>query len=589
MIYDGVEYSSNERIEFDNNMKQSFNEIKIKEDSKNNIDTNTYENLIFNKKKIAILLFDKLDKEILSINNEIKRNYLIKNVAYKFINKILEIQINQNNLLVTFHRDSKQFDNYNKLGLKKGYENTSLCYCMIVESNEDILYVKKIVQNLYDYINSPKEDIGAKLLDILSFKIKTLSEDITTHKTNKGLVFRNKRNFAILCKTNYGIYIRILNVNNKDNTLNVVTRKSYEPLCLSYKILNIEDIDKVLPYIIESYNISKINPVDLKHKLYELYYSDGYKASDEFKKENISDNIKNSNFTKKRMFNDKYVTSKKWILPDEKDYKYNINWIMAIIVGGFFLYALFFSGMMLARRQIEFLFLFLISPIVFATSIGNKQRRSAVIEQLVSLMLQGAVVMMIIGITVIVMQAINSTTFFSDSNFKDMALKSLMFVGCGTFLLTGSQVVNRFIGSNVSANSGREQLMSLMSYGHALSTATHIGGNAISGATSFGLGVGASALGKVGGNKLVNSIGGALQKFGNNIKSNNSPNSNSIKSGIQNGIGNTIEKFGDKVKNSTPSNIVKNMRMHGRENMGEAVSSIMPQRNMYRRRYRSRE
>ena len=42
-------------------MKQSFNEIKIKEDSKNNIDTNTYENLIFNKKKIAILLFDKLD------------------------------------------------------------------------------------------------------------------------------------------------------------------------------------------------------------------------------------------------------------------------------------------------------------------------------------------------------------------------------------------------------------------------------------------------------------------------------------------------------------------------------------------------
>lgn len=279
MIYDGVEYSSNERIEFDNNMKQSFNEIKIQEDSKNNIDTNTYENLIFNKKKIAILLFDKLDKEILSINNSIKRNYLIKNVAYKFINKILEIQINQNNLLVTFHRDSKQFDNYNKLGLKKGYENTSLCYCMIVESNEDILYVKKLVQNLYDYINSPKEDIGAKLLDILSFKIKTLSEDITTHKTNKGLVFRNKRNFAILCKTNYGIYIRILNVNNKDNTLNVVTRKSYKPLCLSYKILNIEDIDKVLPYIIESYNISKINPVDLKHKFYELYYSDGYKAS----------------------------------------------------------------------------------------------------------------------------------------------------------------------------------------------------------------------------------------------------------------------------------------------------------------------
>ena len=135
-------------------------------------------------------------------------------------------------------------------------------------------------------------------------------------------------------------------------------------------------------------------------------------------------------------------------------------------------------------------------------------------------------------IQMVIKQAINSTTFFSNSNFKDMALKSLMFVGCGTFLLTGSQVVNRFIGSNVSANSGREQLMSLMSYGHALSTATHIGGNAISGATSFELGVGASALGKVGGNKLVNSIGGASQRGGKNLKRKKSSKCNRIKSGI---------------------------------------------------------
>lgn len=255
-------------------MNKTFNEIKIKEDSKTNIDTNTYDNLIFNKKKIAVSLFDKLDKEILNINNDIKRNYLIKNVVYKVTNKILEIQINQNNLLVTFHRDSKRFDNLNKLNLKKGYENTSLCYCITVENDDDILYVKKISQNLYSYINSPKEDTGSKLLDILIFKIKTLSENITMHKTNKGIVFKSKRNFALLSKTNYGIYIKILNVNNKDNILNVVTRKSYEPLCLSYKILNIEDIDKIFPYIIESYNISKINPVDLKHKFYELYYSE---------------------------------------------------------------------------------------------------------------------------------------------------------------------------------------------------------------------------------------------------------------------------------------------------------------------------
>ena len=332
------------------------------------------------------------------------------------------------------------------------------------------------------------------------------------------------------------------------------------------------------------------NGITLSDSMLGMYitHSDGYKNSDEFKNENIIDNLKNDNFTKKRMFNDKYVTSKRWILPDEKDYKYSVNWLMAIIVGGFFLYALFFSGMMVARRQIEFLFLFIISPIVFATSIGNKQRRSAVIEQLVSLILQGAVVMMIIGITVIVMQSINSTTFFANSNFKDMALKSLMFIGCGTFLLTGSQVINRFIGANVSANSGREQLMSLMSYGNAMSSATHIGGNALSGAGAFGLGVGASAVGKLGGNKVVNKVGNAISKFGSNFKDKSSSASNPIASKLGSGIGNTIEKFGGKVKNATPSHIGKNLRSHGRENMGEAVRSIMPQRNMYRNRYRTR-
>ena len=337
-------------------------------------------------------------------------------------------------------------------------------------------------------------------------------------------------------------------------------------------------------------NIFTSNGTTLSDSMISMFvnHSEGYKASDEFENEDISANIKNDKFTKKRMFNDKYVTNSKWILPDEKDYKYDINWIMAIIVGGFFLYALFFSGMMLARRQIEFLFLFLISPIVFATSIGNKQRRAAVIEQLVSLMLQGAVVMMIIGITVIVMQSINSTTFFANSQFKDMALKSLMFIGCGTFLLTGSQVINRFIGANVSANSGREQLMSLMSYGHTMSMATHIGGSAIGGAGAFGLGAMSSTVGSAGGNKVVNKVGNAIQKFGNSIKGTGGA-SNSPIGNIRSGIGNTIERFGGKVKNSTPSNLGKSMMMRGRENMSEAVSSIMPQRNMYRRRYRSRE
>lgn len=329
------------------------------------------------------------------------------------------------------------------------------------------------------------------------------------------------------------------------------------------------------------------NNTTISDSMLSMYvnHTEGYKASDEFKNEDVEANLKNDNFTKKRMYNDKYVTSSRWILPDEKDYKYDINWLMAIIVGGFFLYALFFSGMMLARRQIEFLFLFLISPVVFATSIGNKQRRSAVIEQLVSLILQGAVIMLIISITIIVMQAINNTTFFNNSSINDMALKSLMFIGCGTFLLTGSQVINRFIGTNVSANSGREQLMSLMSYGHTFSTATHIGANAISGAGAFGLGVASSALGKAGGNSIVNKVGNAISRFGNNFRGgNDSATPNPIKSGI----GNTIENFGNKIKSGTPSNLGRSMRRYGKENMSEAIRTVMPQRNMYRNRYRTR-
>lgn len=314
-----------------------------------------------------------------------------------------------------------------------------------------------------------------------------------------------------------------------------------------------------------------------------INYSEGYMFSEDYDEKELEASIKNDSFSDKRMYNDKYVTSQDWVVPNEKEYKYEISWIMAIIVGGFFLYALFFSGMMLARRQIEFLFLFIISPVIFATSIGNKQRRSAVIEQLVSLVLQSAVVMLIIGITIIILQAVNNTTFFTDSVFKDMALKSIMFIGCATFLITGSQVINRFIGSNVSANSGREQLMSLMSFSNTFTSATHIATTASVGAGAFGLGVASSVAGKAGGNTLVSNIGSTIQNFGNKVSS----GGNNQKSNyFRNNVGNVIEKFGSSVKTNTPSNIGKNMRTIGKENMSDAVSSIIPQRNTNRNRYR---
>lgn len=310
-----------------------------------------------------------------------------------------------------------------------------------------------------------------------------------------------------------------------------------------------------------------------------ITYTDSYKVSDEFKKEDISTYLKNDTFTNKKMYNDKFTTNDRWILPDEEEYKYSINWIMAIIIGGFFLYALFFSGMMLARRQIEFLFLFVASPIIIATSIGVKERRSALYQQLVSLILQGAVVMLIIGLLAILMKNIQETTFFANSDVKDMVIKSILYIGCGSFLLTGSHTVNRFIGGNVSANSGREQLMSLMSFGNTVKTGAVVGGLAGVGTGLVGAGLISSGVGKVGGNKLVENTGKAIANFGKNISANSESGS------FKNSIGNTISKFGTSMSSKTPSRLGKSLRTSGYRKVGDAISTMDPTKNIYRRRY----
>lgn len=331
-------------------------------------------------------------------------------------------------------------------------------------------------------------------------------------------------------------------------------------------------------------NMFSSNDITLSDSMLTMYvdYTEQYKISDEFLAEDYGAYIKNDTFTNGQLYNDKFVTNDRWIRSDEQDYKYKVNWILSIIVGGFFLYALFFSGMMLARRQLEFLFLFIISPVVFATSIGNKQRRSAVIEQLVSLMLQGAVVMLIINLTAIVAQAVDSTTFF-DNSFKDIVLKSVMYIGAGTFLLTGSQVVNRFIGGNVSANSGREQLMSLMGFSQTMNTATSVVAGSGLGAGMLGLGTASSLVGALGGNNAVKKIGGAISNFGSKI-SDKAGNPNSALGRV----GSFISKTGGKISQKTPSNIGRNLRQHGMNNIRGSMNNIMPQRSMYRNRYRER-
>ena len=244
-----------------------------------------------------------------------------------------------------------------------------------------------------------------------------------------------------------------------------------------------------------------------------ISYKDSYKNSDKFNEsKSIKEVVKNGSFDNDELYLSKYVTKSKIIFSDDKDYKYNVNWIMAILCGGFFFYSLFFASIMLGRRQIEFLFLFSIAPIVFATSVCNKQRRGAVIEQLVSLALQSAVVMVIVGLSVMVMKEVNLTTFFTNT-FMNITTKSLLYMGCATFILTGSQVINRFIGSNVSAASGREQLMSLMGYGKMAGIGATATAGAIVGGSLLATG-GAMKVGKSAGTSAMEKIGIALGTMG---------------------------------------------------------------------------
>src|SRR5574344_1678873 len=242
-------------------------------------------------------------------------------------------------------------------------------------------------------------------------------------------------------------------------------------------------------------------------------YKDGYKNSDKFSEsKDIKTVIKDGTFDSDELYLAKYVTKSKIIFSDEKDYKYDINWLMCVLCGGFFLYSLFFAGIMLGRRQIEFLFLFAISPVVFATSVCNKQRRGAVVEQLVSLALQSAVVMLIVSLSVMVMQEVNTTTFFTN-DFMNITTKSLLYIGCATFILTGSQVINRFIGANVSAASGREQLMSLMGYGKMAGIGATVATGAAVGGTLLAAG-GTMKAGKYAGTSAMEKVGMALGVMG---------------------------------------------------------------------------
>ena len=178
------------------------------------------------------------------------------------------------------------------------------------------------------------------------------------------------------------------------------------------------------------------------------------------------------------------------------------NTILLLFVGIFLIYAMFFSGLMLARRQLEMLLMFFFSPIIFACSICNKQRRQSLYEMLASLTLQAAAIMIVLNLGAILIGQISNMNF--GSGLEGLLIKTFFICGVATLILTGSQAVNRFIGSNVSANSGREALQSMA----GLQSATAGTGLAVAGA---GLMAGKIASNPVSSAKIVGNQAGAVK------------------------------------------------------------------------------
>ena len=172
--------------------------------------------------------------------------------------------------------------------------------------------------------------------------------------------------------------------------------------------------------------------------------------------------ISSTNVSDSGAFSYRCQIYKKGFFNDGEDYAFNYNYLFGIVVGLIFLVGIGFSVLLLGRRQLELAFLMTIAPLVFATSIERKEQRSALYQQLASLILQSGAMMLLIGLTSIMFNAIqNSPDINSLGYFSKTVAQSVLYLGCAMLLMTGCGSLNRFIGENVAANSGRDMLMAM--------------------------------------------------------------------------------------------------------------------------------
>lgn len=180
---------------------------------------------------------------------------------------------------------------------------------------------------------------------------------------------------------------------------------------------------------------------------------------------------------------------KKGLWNDSEDYAFSYNFLFGIVVGVVFLFAIGFAVLMLGRRQLELAFLMVISPLVIATSVGRREQRSALYQQLASLVLQGGAMMLLIGLTSIMFNAIQNSVEINNLNyFTKIVSQSVLYLGCAMLLMTGCTSLNRFIGDNVSANSGRDMMLAMRGLTSGISGAGKLGIGSLGAAKGMALG-----------------------------------------------------------------------------------------------------
>ena len=220
----------------------------------------------------------------------------------------------------------------------------------------------------------------------------------------------------------------------------------------------------------------KKNVQDLKEQLEGITNTTGINTMEDFETVIRNENLNVSQIVDAGAFNYRCKIENQGFWAGNEDYAFNYNFFFGIVIGIIFLYCIAFAVIMLGRRQIEIIFLMVIAPVIIGTSVGRKEQRSALYQQLTSLILQAGAMMLMIGLTTLIFDVIqNSDVINSMSYFTKTVTQSILYIGAAMMLLTGSSALNRFIGENVSANNGRDMIMAMSGIKGGLMTASHVG------------------------------------------------------------------------------------------------------------------